>query len=166
MAVRRSLNFYILRMFFQPLLTDILKWNFFYICRMLKKNLILCLLLFFYSIVLAHNAIPHGHFDELFSSEHESDAHDHNDQSNHDHHFLFSHSISLHVTIEKQIAFSSIQTKATSKSLSNGAAYCLLPDKQVLTPPDLFWTFVHSQSELSAQPFCCNSWNRGPPPSV
>lgn len=82
-----------------------------------ERNFILCLLLF-YTVVLAHNAVPHGHFDEV-SSEHDSDSHDHSEQSNHQHHFLFSHSISLHVTIEKQLAFSVYQLKAASKSCSN-----------------------------------------------
>lgn len=132
----------------------------------MKKNLILCFLLFFYTVVLAHNAVPHGHFDELFSLEHDSDSHEHNDQSGHDHHFLFSHSISLHVTIEKQFNLSSIQTKAFSKSLSKVDFSCLLPDKQLFIPPDSSWIYVIRREELPATPFCCNSWNRGPPASI
>lgn len=80
---------------------------------MLKRNLILYFLIFFYAIVLGHSAIPHGHFDELFHAEHEHDSQEHND---HDHHFLFSHSISLHVAIEKQAIFSAYPFKSTTKN--------------------------------------------------
>ena len=133
---------------------------------MLKKNLILCLLLFFYSIVLAHNAIPHGHFEELFSSEHDSDSHDHNERSNHDHHFLFSHCISLHVAIEKQVTFSAHQSKISSKSTLNVDAFCLLSGKHFFTPPDSFRTLVQVNSESPIQSLNCTRYNRGPPESL
>jgi hypothetical protein len=130
---------------------------------MLKKKLIFSLLLFFYTVVLAHNAVPHGHFDELISSEHESDSHDHNDQSSHHHHYLFSHSISFHVTIEKQIIFSTIRTKDASNSFPNRDTFCLIPAKQFFTHTDTYWTLVHIISELPLKAFCSYFFNRGPP---
>jgi hypothetical protein len=129
---------------------------------MLKKNLILCLLLFFYSIVLAHNAVPHGHFDELSSSEHDSDSHHHGEHSSHDHHYLFSHSISLHVTLDKQISFSTIQSKTESKSFPK-TTFCLSTDSQIFTPPASWMTLFYCVVK-SPTPTCSNSpFNRGPP---
>ena len=133
---------------------------------MLKKNLILCLLLFFYTIVLAHNAVPHGHFDELFSSEHDSDSHHHGEHSSHDHHYPFSHSISLHVTIEKQITFSTIQSKPESKSFPYTTSFCLTPDRQIFTPPASLGTLFDCTVKSPTQS-CSNSpFNRGPPVSM
>lgn len=129
----------------------------------MKKNLILCLLLFFYTAVLAHNAVPHGHFDEIFSSGHDSDSHDHDEDSNHDHHFLFSHSISLHVTIEKQLSSPSFQSKAVSKYFPNIVSFCLTPDKHQFSPPDSFWTQVYCTTH-SPTTICSNTaFTRGPP---
>ncbi len=137
--------------------------NFFYICNMLKKNLILCLLLFFYTVVLAHNALPHGHFDEIFSTEHDSDSHEHGEHSNHDHHFLFSHSVSLHVTIEKQLTYSTVQTKVISKNFQNFDSFCLAADALTYPPPDTFWLPVY-YAKKSPSPTCCSTaFTRGPP---
>jgi hypothetical protein len=130
---------------------------------MMKKNLLVCLLLFFYTVVLAHNTVPHGHFDELFSAEHESDSHDHSDHSSHDHHFAFSHSISLHVTIEKQLTFSAYQSKAAPKNIPGIVSYCIITDLQDYSPPDYYWTPVYCTPK-SQTPTCSNTdFNRGPP---
>ena len=66
---------------------------------MLKKLFILYLLLFSYTIVVGHNIIPHDHFEDLLNI-----PHDHLTQggNHHEHHFPFSHSITLHITDEKQ----------------------------------------------------------------
>ncbi len=133
---------------------------------MLRKNLISCLLLFCYSIVLAHNAISHGHFDEFFNSDHKNDTHDHSKQSNHDHQFIFSHCISLHVAIEKQVTFSAHQSKILSKSTLSVDAFCLLSGKHFFTPPDSFRTLVQVNSESPIQSLSSTPYNRGPPKSL
>jgi hypothetical protein len=70
---------------------------------MLNRIFIVSLLIFSYTIVLGHNSIPHGHFDDLFSTAHPTDSHN---SSDHDHHYPFSHSVTLHVALEKQTLIS------------------------------------------------------------
>jgi hypothetical protein len=116
--------------------------------------------------VLAHNTIPHGHFDELFTLDHGSDSNNHCEHNSHDHHFLFSHSISLHVTIEKQISFSIAPSKAVSKSLPVLDFFCFKPDKHFFTPPDSFCTLSYVNPKSPTQTLSSKDYNRGPPVSL
>ena len=93
---------------------------------MSKKNIILSLLLCVYTLVLGHNIIPHGHFDEIFSTvhHHDNDApHNSHHDSKNDHNFPFSHSATLHITLDKQNVYSYQLAKVPVKNISLTAVY-------------------------------------------
>ena len=114
-----------------PILIQLL---FYYFCNMLRRFLIISLLIFSYTIVLGHSAIPHGHFDDLFSTTHHNDTHNKN---HHEHHYPFSHSVTLHVAIEKQTLISVHSVKSVIKKVPLNNFYCIESDIQ----PPIFFSF-------------------------
>jgi len=99
---------------------------------MLKRIFIISLLIFSYTIVLGHNAIPHGHFDDLFSTAHHNDTHN---KDHHDHHYPFSHSVTLHVAIEKQSFIAVHSVKSVLKKVPLNHFYCI---ESGIQPPIIF----------------------------
>ena len=128
---------------------------------MLKKNLILCLLIFFYTIVLGHSAIPHGHFDEFFHTEQDHDSQEHSD--NNHHHFLFSHSISLHVVIEKKTIFSAHSIKTSPKNTQPILLFYLPALCQLSLCSGSFYFLDYYNSESTTLGWYNSFANRGPP---
>lgn len=127
---------------------------------MLKKNLILSLLIFAYTIVLGHSAIPHEHFDDLFTSDQHQDSHKNN---NNNHHSPFSHSIILHVVIDEQTAFTAHSVlNLIKKTLSNNL-YCIPVVVQPLLGTS-FLSLLFNCCTLTPEQLCSTSIsNRGPP---
>ncbi len=133
---------------------------FYYFCNMLKRVLIISLLIFSYTIVLGHNAIPHGHFDDLFSTAHHNDTHNKN---HHDHHYPFSHSVTLHVAIEKQTLISVHSVKSILKKAPLNSFYCI---ENVIQTPVIFSfsTIIFIRYQPIINQVCSGSLsNRGPP---
>lgn len=133
---------------------------FYYFYNMLKRIFIISLLIFSYTIVLGHNAIPHGHFDDLFSTAHHNDTHN---ESHHEHHYPFSHSVTLHVAIEKQSLISVHSVKSVIKKAPSNIFYCI---ENVFQPliistfsSELFIRYLLSPTQV------CSGliFNRGPP---
>jgi len=127
---------------------------------MLKRILIISLLIFSYTIVLGHSAIPHGHFDDLFSTAHHSDTHNEN---HHDHHYPFSHSVTLHVAIEKQTLISVHSVKSVLKKIPFNNFYCIESGCQ---SPIIFSFYTipsNPYSPLINQVCSGTLLNRGPP---
>ena len=132
----------------------------YYFCIMLKRIFIISLLIFSYTIVLGHNAIPHGHFDDLFSTAHHNDTHNNSD---HDHHYPFSHSVKLHVAIEKQSLISVHSVKSILKKAPLNSSYCI---ESGIQPPIIFSfsTILFNCYLPFANHVCSGSLsNRGPP---
>ena len=92
------------------------------------KKLIISFLLFVYTGVLAHAIVPHGHFDDLFQSEHQKED---QDQHDNDHHkdFPFEHSTTFHVLLDKQSIWSVNSLKSFFKK-SVSANPGITADKQ------------------------------------
>ena len=129
---------------------------------MSKKHYILSFLLFTYAIVLGHSVVPHGHFDDLFTTEHNHDSHnDH--ESDHKHNYPFSHSVTLHVAIEKQTVFNAHSAKNTIKKASiSNIGFIPIPFKPPILP-----YFSVIEFNYCTQPLiqvCSNSFlGRAPP---
>jgi hypothetical protein len=135
---------------------------------MLRKNLILSLLLFAYTIVLGHNIIPHGHFDDIFTTEHHHDSDDHHDShhdSDHEHNYPFSHSVTLHVAIEKQTVFTSHSVKYLLKKVPFGSILNSLVNFQPLQDFSIsaliFYDYAHPPIHV-----CSSSFSNRPPPFI
>ena len=127
---------------------------------MLKRFFIISLLIFSYTIVLGHSAIPHGHFDDLFSTAHHNDTHNENHQ---DHHYPFSHSVTLHVAIEKQTLISVHSVKSVLKKVSLNDFYCI---ESGIQPPLIFsFSTIRFNRYLPPINQVCSGTllNRGPP---
>ncbi len=132
----------------------------YYFCNMLKRIFVISLLIFSYTLVLGHSAIPHGHFDDIFSTAHHNDTHN---KSHHEHHYPFSHSVTLHVAIEKQSLISVHSVKSILKKAPANSFYCIENDIQ---PPVIlsFYTIpFFSYSPLINQVCSGSLSNRGPP---
>jgi hypothetical protein len=130
---------------------------------MLNRILILALLNFSYTIVLGHNSIPHGHFDDLFSTSHSDSHHNDSHHNNDDHHYPFSHSVGLHVAIEKQSLIAVHSVKSLLNKVSANNFCCIDYDFQSLIIPS-FSTIHHNRNILFASQFYGSSLsNRGPP---
>ncbi len=94
---------------------------------MRNRKYIMSFLLFAYIIVLGHAILPHGHFDDLISSDQQQNS-DH--EADHHHHYPFSHSVSFHLTLDKQTSYSNNSVKNYfKKSLSNFTV--LLPENRI-----------------------------------
>ena len=127
---------------------------------MLKKILIFSLLIFSYTIVLGHCAIPHEHFDDLFTSDHHQDSHKNNDTH---HHSPFSHSITLHVVFEEQTAFTTHSVLSLIKKTLSNNLYCIPVVVQPLLGTS-FLSLLFNCCTLSPEQLCSISIsNRGPP---
>lgn len=135
---------------------------------MSKKHFILSFLLFAYTIVLGHNIVPHGHFDDFLSSEHhhESDNHEDSHQhSEHQHDYPFSHSVTLHVAIEKQTVFTSHSVKSLlKKTTSNNIFYSTFNSQPFLFisySSFIFYEYLHPRIHV-----CSSSFSIRPPPFI
>jgi hypothetical protein len=129
---------------------------------MSKKNFIVFLFLFSYTISLCHSAIPHGHFDDLFSNRHQQEEHHDADQN---HNFPFSHCVTLHVAIEKQIVSTNHSSKTIIKKISLNNLYCS-PDTY---QPKLLYSSCLKYFSLYTQPaskVCRSSFSDRAPPAI
>lgn len=127
---------------------------------MRKKNLILFILLFFYATVLGHSAILHGHFDEFLHAEHDHDSNEHGGQENH---FLFSHSISMHVVIEKQSIFSVHSLKISTNNTQPNLLFYLPALCKLSLYSGSFYFLKYCNSESTTSVWYNSLINRGPP---
>lgn len=135
---------------------------------MSKKHFILSLLLFAYTIVLGHNIVPHGHFDDIFTTEHHHDSNDHQDShhdSDHEHNYPFSHSVTLHVTIEKQTIFASHSVKCILKKVPMGnilnSPVNFQPLQDFSFTVLIFYDYAYPPIHL-----CSSSFSNRPPPII
>lgn len=135
---------------------------------MSKKHFILSLLLFAYTIVLGHNIVPHGHFDDIFSTEHHHDSNDHHDShhdSDHEHNYPFSHSVTLHVAIEKQSVFTSHSVKCLLKKVPLGndlnSPVNFQPLNDFSFSALIFYDYAHPPVHV-----CSSSFSNRPPPII
>lgn len=131
---------------------------------MIRKNILVGLLLFFYTVVLTHNSVPHGHFDELFQAVHVSDSHDHSENNDHHHHYLFSHSIFLHVILEKQSIIAPHQQDFNSKETQQALSVFVLP--QLYQPCSFTGSYFPQRIYEAGPPALFKDHsiiNRGPP---
>ena len=130
---------------------------------MSKKHYIFSFLLFVYAIVLGHSAIPHGHFDDLFSSKQHDDAHK---DSDHKHNYPFSHCPSFHASIEKPTLVKSHSLKNVIKKVSSNNIYFI----PVSFKPPILHSFLLIKLNCYNQPpikVCSTSIpSRAPPTSM
>lgn len=127
---------------------------------MLKRIFIISLLIFSYTIVLGHNSIAHGHFEDLFST---TDHNDNHNNSHHDHHYPFSHSVTLHVAIEKQSLNSVHSVKSVLKKVSLNNFYCIEGAFQPLIISSFSTILYHRYFTFETQFYSSSLSDRGPP---
>ncbi len=130
---------------------------------MQKRKYIISFLLFAYLIVLGHAIVPHGHFDDLFSSEHHKTTHNNSD---HDHDFPISHSVTLHVALEKQLVVTSHFIKNITKKAPSNNLYCIPGIFQPLFITSFSSIQYKRYSASPAQVGIASFSNRGPPVDV